>query len=490
MISFTINEDFYFPCLTGLIDIQDSIGMFDQFPISGNEKLTVKFYSWDYDTNNRTVDFIHRTFSILKITNIKQVNDYTKTYTLYFASPELKMNETIKVSKSYQNCSISKVIAELLTDEYDPKDSEPIGLSLPKTDLAQPVVKSLFLNPDGNLSENIELLAQKVDEQDSIEIFVEKTKYIEPFITIPYAKPFEIINQLASRSIRLCGGRNNTSEETTVCNFLFFENKRGYQYVSLDTLLENKNPNIPMPVFHFANAAQNMTDANGGRTVNRGVIESFQWLNCHDVLQNINNGMYASRLITYDMSNGETYTSDYDYNKEFYNTESTERTDLENDYPMVYLDKQDSNSDLTNKPFSRYMMMPTIIRGIDLSTSGFSQRINDLKELVGTQEYLQKRASQLSRLENIKVVIQISGNSQHKVGDLVELDLKYLPLFDGNAKSREKAIKYYSGIYIITSIKHSVSLFEYKMTIELAKDSFKEKIGELSDSTKVVDTKL
>jgi hypothetical protein len=492
LVSFAINEDMYFPCLTGTIHISDGIGMFDQLPIAGNEKLTIKFYSWDYADNNRTCDFIFRTFDVLKVTDIKQVNDYTKNYTLHFASPELKLNETIKISQSYQNVSISQVIANILTENYDKTNTEPRGLNLPKTDLAQLVVKSSFLNPAGDKSDNVELLAQKIDDFDTIEIFVEKTKYIEPFITIPYSKPFDMINQLASRSIRLCGGRNNTSEANTVCNFVFFENKRGYQFISIETLLEDGTGDNT--TFYFGNAAQNYSPKSGQRTVTRQVIEKLYFVDCHDILNNINDGMYASRFLTYDMSTGEMYTNDYDYNVEFPHTESTERTGsvngIVNDYPMIFTDKQNSKSDLTNKPLSRYMMMPTTIKGIDLMTAGHSQRIDDKKLLVGTQEFLQRRASQLARLNTLKVIIEIAGNSKHKVGDLVTLDLNYLPVSDGNSVPHETRLKYYSGNYLIVGIRHTVSMMEYKMTLELAKDSFLQKIGQLSNSTDIVDTTL
>ena len=165
--------------------------------------------------------------------------------------------------------------------------------------------------------------------------------------------------------------------------------------------------------------------------------------------------------------------------KEFPNTESTERVSTTpTDYPMVFLDPS-GVSNLTNKPFSRYMFVPTILRGIDLISSGESQRVNDTKTLIGTEEYLQKRASQLARLNNINVVIQIAGNSKHKVGDLCTLAITNMPNYTGNAQQAETKMKYYSGNYLITAIKHIVTYTEYTMIIELSKDSTLEKIGKI-----------
>ena len=131
MVSTTIFEDMFAPCLTGFIEIIDAIGMFEQLPLSGNEKLTIKFKSWNYGDDNRVCDYFHRTFDILKISNITFKNDYTKTYQLHFASPELKMNETIKISKTYENASISSVISTIFSEDYNSDDEEPRGLSFP-----------------------------------------------------------------------------------------------------------------------------------------------------------------------------------------------------------------------------------------------------------------------------------------------------------------------------------------------------------------------
>lgn len=473
--SFTIYEDMFFPCMTGEITVTDSIGLFDKLPIAGNETLTIRFFSWDYDPNNRAIDFIHRTFDILKITNVKQINDNTKTYTLHFASPELKINETIKISKSFPNTSISKVIENIFIGDYDSDIADPTGLGFPTIplDVSQPPSLSQFLSSD-----NIETQLQQIDGLNAIELFVEKTKYIEPFITIPYSKPFEIIENLAARAIRLCGGRNDTTSSSVVSDFVFFENKRGFQFTSISSLLENKNNAW---IFYSSNAAQNM-GINGQRTVDRNRIEKFEIMDLHNVINNIHNGLYASRLLTYDMSTGEQYINDYNYAEEFPNTESTESNAGVKSFPMIFLDSNGENT-LTNKSFSRYLFAPTIVRGLDFITTGTTQRVTDTKTLLGIEEYSQARMSQLARQNNIKVAIEIDGNSVLKTGDMIYLDLKYMPMFLGDAAVQAQKIKYYSGYYLITCIKHNVTLLEYKQVLELSKDSSTEVIGPIEALT-------
>ena len=470
MVNFNIYEDMFFPCLMGDIYIEDSINLLDRFSISGNETIEIKFYSFDYSLDNRKCDFLHRTYDVLKITDVEMINDYTKRYRLHFASQEYKKNETIKISKAYQYSTISDVVESLLTGDYESDIEDPTGLGFPTDTLAEEITRSPFLN-----SNEIQCQYERVDEENSTELFIEKTKYIEPYITLPYMKPFEAIRWLCNRAIRLSGGRYGDNNSGQSSNFVFFENKRGFQFVSVDTLMENTD--TIETEFVFGNAAQN--DPSEVRTVARENIEELKIVDSFDVLENIRSGMYSSKLLTYDVMTGQLSETNYDYAKEFYNTESLSRNDERLDYPMVYLD-QNNTSNITNKFFSKYMVQ-TVSPSLyyDNITSGQTQRINDTKEVVNISEYLQKRISQISRLNNFKLLVTISGNSKHKVGDVVKVTLKYLPFKESNRETYTKLLKYYSGNYLITNIIHTVDRSEYKMYIELTKDSFNEKIGEL-----------
>lgn len=473
MVSFTINEDMFFPCLTGEITIEDSRNLFDMFSISGNETISIKFYSWDYSKKNDSMNYLHRTFDVLKISDISQTNDYTKVYKLSFASPELKKNETMRISKAYAYSTISQVITDLLTADYDSDTDEPTGLGFPTEELKIKPTRSPFLS-----NNEIEAEYQNVTEFNTSELFVEKTKYIEPYITLPYMKPFDAIKWLSNRASRLSGGRYGDNNSGASNNFLFFENKRGYQFVSVDTLLENTNDIKTQ--FVFGNSAQNIPISEQ-RTVARENIESLQIMDCYDVIQNIKSGMYSNKLLTYDVLTGQLKENNYDYVEEFYNTESLSRNDEKMDYPMIFLDKNNQNP-LSRKFYSKYMLAHITSQfGYDNITSDETQRNNLSKDKIDLEEYVQKRVSQIARLNNLKLNVQIAGNSNHKVGDVVEVVLKHLPFKDTSMSKANyaKLMKYYSGNYLITNIVHVVNRASYKMIIELTKDSYSEKIGEL-----------
>ena len=452
-------------------------GYFDTLPISGNEKLTLKFYSYTYSKeNNHPVAFIHRTFDVLKIKNITENNDYSRKYSLFFASPELLKNETIRISKAYSSVRISDVIGRIMTEDYDTEESEPRGLGFSTDDFRSNAttghVSSPFLK-----QENVELHVQKVDEDDSVELFIENTLYEEPWITVPYAKPFEIIRNLSSRATRKNAGRFSKDSS----NFVFFENKRGFQFVSLDTLLEQKDnaeciSNGGPVTFRYGTAVQNK---DLERDTYVSTIETLKIEDCYDLLSNIRNGLYASKLQTYDFVTGQVVETIHDYSKFFSDNEHVD-TSRTSGNTGAHIPLKDDDYKVTKYNSKRLLLPLSSGRYMDPISSEMTGRFSGAIE-VGPEQYLQNRIVNLLKFTNFKITVQIPADSRHKVGDIINLDLKYWDyknIDNEGAGIKNKDHKYYSGNYLITNIKHVLSKTEYKMIIELAKDSLKSKIGD------------
>lgn len=467
LLQMQVFEDIFSPVLTGQLFLNDNINLFNDFPIIGEEKLHIKFKSWNYSNTNRDVDFIHRTFDIIKISNIEQPNDSTKTYVLHFASPELKKNEAIKISKAYVGKPYSEIIKDIMTS----LSSEEYGLDFPEQELQQRPRRLITFD-------NIECNFQKVDDKDSIELFVEKTKYTEPVVTIPYSKPFDIIKNLSSKALR--------NDNTNSANFLFFENKRGFQFTSLETLFQYNEEQDKIPLLVYGAGAQNTDIVQNIETFNSELeLEKFyesntpnrvittnniirlQIQDCYDVLKNINSGMYSSKLYNYDLLSGETSITNFSYKENFAKEKSLE---IDSDkVPMLDLNLLEENS-LSEKYNSKVLFQYTAGNNVDSISSLPSYRYNLLADKIGTEQYIQKRLSKLASLNNYRVIIEVSGNSLYKVGDLIELDLRITKDIEGNSTKN----RYYSGNYLISSIKHNINNLHYTMQIELIKDSFKE----------------
>jgi len=464
-------EDMFSPCLNGKITISDTLGLFDKLPISGNEQLTLKFYSYNYSSENQAIDYIHRTFDIIRIDDVNQIKDFQRVYSLYFASPEYKTNELSKISKSYRGFRSSEIVTQIMTADE--------GLRFPTNTLSEPI--SRFGRSPYISSNNIEAEYENVSEDNAVELFVEKTKNIEPCITFPYTKPVEMIQEFANKSLRLAPGRYG-ADEYEIANFMFFENKRGFQFVSLETLFETKEINSKLGVtFKYGNAAQNQQSTQ--RDVDTETIEKLQIQRSYDIIKNINSGMYASSLTTYDIHTGETNVVEFDYLKDFYNSETTNRDllDVNNpkDFPPIYLDESNKN-DITQQYNSRRLFLPVMSTRNHPITSLEDYRYNDNSKYIGPEQYLQKRISCLAALNNFKIQFEIPANSRHKVGDCVKIDLTDYNFSEVDASITGTPSKYYSGYYLITSIKHILSPLDYRMQIEAVIDSYNGKIGKIT----------
>jgi hypothetical protein len=301
-------------------------------------------------------------------------------------------------------------------------------------------------------ADDVEAVLLEKSEFSHRELFIEKTKYIEPAITLPYLRPLDAVEFLASRAIRHSQGRSveGTSSDAVneSANFVLFENKRGYNFMSIDTLLEKKVKEIAS-VIRYGASNQNLSRDD--------VVNAATSLNVYSVFDTIaaaRSGLYASKMLSYDLMTGEINTLEYDYLDKFKKVESVNTGTNELVRPLMKVDGSFKNPASKRSDAMRiFVTNGGFSRNVDTITSDVTERLNPSKIEVGSEEYLQRRVSQLARLNTWKIVVTVAGNSRYKVGDMIFLDLLR---YDGNTESIEKS-KYYSGWYLITAVKHQVS---------------------------------
>jgi hypothetical protein len=81
------------------------------------------------------------------------------------------------------------------------------------------------------------------------------------------------------------------------------------------------------------------------------------------------------------------------------------------------------------------------------------------------------RISQLQQLQNIKVGIMVPGDSERTVGQVVEINIPSPePPLNGTEQVNDK---YYSGRFLIQSLRHKIDTKKYMTIMEVVKDSTK-----------------
>jgi hypothetical protein len=170
------------PVMTGIISINDSIGLSGKLIFDGSEVLLVNIGK---DTDSASFR-LKKAFRIYKQSERKNLTQNSETYNLEFVSDEFIFSDQQRINQAYKT-TYTDIVQKILVNY----------LKAPSTKL-----NGLFENTSG------------IRE-----------------IVIPNLKPLEAIEWCAKRSI----------DEKKSPNYVFFENNLGYNYASLSTLLSQNS---------------------------------------------------------------------------------------------------------------------------------------------------------------------------------------------------------------------------------------------------------
>ena len=248
VIAFTYFENIFSPTLTAraiVVNTGNTIKgengkmqtVFNGLPIRGGERVLIKI-AGNSKINEDGLDFSDkpsRYFHVGSVTNVL-IDEGTETFTLNLVSRETITNETVKVGKKFPTSQkISDSVKNILTN-YIKTDKEII-----------------------------------VDETQNLYGFIGNMK-----------KPFSLITWLASKSVPGKGASKDSS-----AGFLFYENKYGFNFRSIDYLIEEE----PFPeTYKFTPGIVNSEDANRDFKILRYGINRNQ-----DLISKLERGAFSSQ---------------------------------------------------------------------------------------------------------------------------------------------------------------------------------------------------
>jgi hypothetical protein len=246
--------------MSGEIVLLDTNSIVLNLPIIGQEYLSFKIKTASLGNEGTDIiDYTENVFSIYKIDK-RLMGDGAEAIVLHFASPEMLRNNRTRVSKSYTN-SIDKIVIDVL--------------------------------------QNANYLNSKKD------LFIEGTVGVRKLIA-PNSFPFTFVQKLASEAISTAHGSPY---------FMFYENKDGIHFRSLDSLYNQ-------PVSAEYNTGKFSHQERSG-TVVRDVLDEYsrpishQIVQSNDMLSNVRGGLLGSNLITHDIYKKNYNTKSFRYFKNF-----------------------------------------------------------------------------------------------------------------------------------------------------------------------------
>ena len=385
VVSINIFEDMFSPFITGTLVIKDSLDFVNYFPLIGDETLYIEIATPGFNTKNT---FIRGNFKIFKLSDREMMGNRSVGYILHFISSEAVIDLNTKISKSY-NDTISNTAASIL--------------------------KSFSLTSDIG--------------RYNVETTVNNLSYVSNFWS-----PTKNLNYLAENAVSITGSPT----------FLFFENRNGLNFLSMESLFKTK----PIREFTYNNYNREMNyqGSDNIRNIEKDFSKIIDILipTAYDYIERMRSGTFSSTLITHNIttksynSNGFDFLSDYDKDVRL------------NKYPLITPSAMHSTDAAI-----------AIMHKSAATLSGTSDITNSA--------IFQKRRSLLALSESCKVQITILGRTDYTVGQIVTLNLpRNIPIDKGDTNTKDNM---FSGNYIVSSLRHAIDREKHTIRMELIKDS-------------------
>lgn len=383
------------------MQIVNTDGLISSLPIRGGERVRLKIYqpatdSWIEIEETKNPHYIYKLYGSTS-------QSTREMFLIEIAPVELYKNETSRVFKRYP--------------EKQGKEQK-INIS----------VKNILMDRNIlNVSES--------------RIFVDETKNTYSFYGNS-KKPFDVINWLRPKCIPQV---NKSSPESGTAGFLFYRNKNGFYFKSLDGLFAQS----PVATYSYY---ENVGDPADPST-NFFILNVPTFSNNVDVWENLITGMYSSVSYFFDLNTKKFDSFKYKLS-DSYNIMSHASTS--NDPPKIPEGLENSPSKLMVKFIDSIVRSPL-----------------DVKPTTRQDDRIRYQASSVTRYrlafsQTLNITIPLNLNLS--VGDVIELNIGVIT----KSGKKEKDIKK-SGLYLISQLTHDFSTNRGLTGLQLTRDSYGNK---------------
>ena len=494
-----IYEDLFSNVLRGTFTFIDNQGLAETMPIIGDETLIISFstpgagskletqevhgeqYFKSGSGSEEVFEQMFRVYDCIEDTT----GERTKIYKLFFVSPEYIVNTKSKISKGFKGKFYHQIVKNALNK-----------------------------------------INVKINPKWRKRSFIEKTGTPQNVI-VPNWTPFQAINFCASRSL------SSNVEDTEIENpeknqkpfapgslFVFYEKLgTGFFYESIETMIVKQSTKKQVPLYQYVPKTAGKEQGSIGMEFFG--VEKFEFKSSFKALENLGFGMYGSKLIAYDPIRMKYDEVKYDYYEKkenptsSYKDTSTGATVEEADLSQAKDDSQrifanfistdihptdktqnkliSDSSDLlgsndasiklatTTRAHDAMFVAPILVESSDVppntSIGVNSKTFKDNESKPNQVEnWLLQREMQIQEFGNIVVTFNVAGNSARHVGDLIRFEIPSAIAPD-EMGSVDLGHQLYSGYYVVSKIRHIITVNEYKTDLELIKNSFAKRIS-------------
>lgn len=404
MIELNYFEDIYNNTISGSVVITDAVGLINFASLNGTEFINIRFLKSDdlkisIDRNFRVFAISDRRFDSANNNEI---------YKIEFCSEEYIVSEQYRVSKSYKNTSITKIVSDI-------------------------TLNYLGIGKDNN----------------SKFISIDETLGTYDFV-LPNKKPIETINWLANYAI--------PKNYPNGADILFFENRIGYFFTSLQNLFRTD------AVLTFYYNPKNVEGDVYSKMTN---VLTFELLSHVNTLDAVNSGTFANRTITIDLLRRKKHVYDFNYNEYFKNSISLNSSPVTNNYKNTM---GKSLYDSPSKDMEAGALRYSVSNFNQQDGGDYTKnKPGTVQKDFNIEKTISNRVAQLSLSNYTKLKITVPGNSAIFAGMCINFFTYGMQQLNPNQK--RPLDPYLSGKYLITAVRHIISPASYICVLEICKDS-------------------
>ena len=311
---------------------------------------------------------------------------------------------------------------------------------------------------DGKISENVKKILTEATSSDvgiktKKKVTVDETAINYNFIGND-RKPFYVCTWLASKSIPAEAGKIGGS-----AGFLFYETHDGFNFRSIDALFDQKRRGN----YIFTNTDDNPREY-------KGKILSYEIDRDIDLQSNLTAGTYANRTLFFDF---------YAFNYKVRNYSIDQSGAADNNEgagskgKLVHAGKDDLDSvaDEFRLPISRVMNrvldVGTLPPGKDIEEQLKNWKNSPFDPTYDATKTMVQSVMRYNQMFLVKINIMIAGDFSLRAGDMIYCEFPKLST-EPNTRSNKKS----GGLYMISSLCHSITPKDTYTSLTLVRDTF------------------
>jgi hypothetical protein len=400
------------PCMSGNILIKDAIGLLEKIYLDGSEFINVQITKSRNDSLDEITSF-DKSFRVYKISDRNPNSMTSESYILHFMSEEYIYSEQQKVEQSFEG-------------NYHQMAS---------------IVLAKYLK--------VPIAEKRVG-------YIEKTRGLHS-IVVPNLSPFDTINWLARRSINESGSPD----------FMFFQNKTGYNFISLSTMLQQQ------PLFRVNFSPKNLVNEISNELFGATSVKILSQFNLPETIKN---GMYAGRFVGFDTLTRKIQIKEINF-LDMYN-----KSNHANKYPNVNVSKNKDGKDASSMYKSKIVVYP--FQSARANNTWTKENDPKTATLIDdTDNYVYQRKAIIYNLLQTRVQLTLPGNFVLSSGFNLQLDFPPRNA-GGQVDGVDDAL---NGKYIIIAARHMFKQNKHETVLEVATDStnrplYRADSGAINDS--------